>query len=462
MNGWSLWNRLSTRLAVGSLALSLGLGSPASAQQLPQTLPPYNTRTVPGGPTSGGSAPAIPAIFQKDDVKETPKETPQETPKTDAPVVIGAPADCATCAPAQSNRHGGLFHPQFRTSGCSSGSCSSGGCSSCGTGGGGCASGTCSPRPTYGCGYGGCFPGHNNCCPIDEGCGPFHKFFACFYHCLCCPDPCYEPHYILEANSAFWVDGARPVTQTRIRWDSFHNFTQVDRSEFFWARTGGGGGKGPGATPNRLNANGLLLYQEAATAKASIFVEQAYWSQSPDNSPHTSGFGDMNIGTKALLFDCELLQVTMQFRTFVPIGSPGKGLGTGHVSLEPSLLATVKLLPETYLQTQVSEWIPIAGDPAFSGAVLHYHASINHVLYRCTPDIPFIGSIEANGYSFQDGLFSVPGGAPVASSGDSWWTFGPGIRMGICSKLDLGFSAVFGIGQGGPEQIYRSEIRLRF
>jgi len=299
---------------------------------------------------------------------------------------------------------------------------------------------------------------------VDECAGPIHRFFACFYHCICCPDPCYEPRYIVEANSAFWVDSARPATMTRVRWDSAHSFTQPDRSEWFWARSGGGGGKGPAKAANSIDYNALSFYQEAATARASIFIEQIYQSVGPDNGPETSGFGDMNIGTKGLLLDCELMQVTFQFRTYLPVGNFRKGLGAGHVSLEPSLLTTVKLLPQTYFQGQLSEWIPIGGDDAFAGAILHYHMSLNQVLYRFQPDIPFIGTFEFNGYSFQDGLYTPGFGlAPVMSSGQTWVTVGPGLRTAICNKLDFGVSAVFAIGAtGSPEQIYRTEARFRF
>jgi hypothetical protein len=454
VNGWSFLKRLSTRVAAGSLALSLGLGTPAFAQQLPQSLPPYNPLT-----RTSDTVPATPAILQKDAPSETPRgETAK--PESPAPAVIGEPAaDCPTCT---SGKRHSLFGPHW--GGCGPGGCSSGSCGAGGCGAGGCGrcvNDTCGPMACYGCGYGGCFPGHKNCCPIDEGCGPVSRFFACFYHCLCCPDPCYEPYYRVEANSAFWVDGARPVTMTRVRWDSGLNYTQLDRSEFFWARSGGGG-KGPGFLPTSVDYNTLSLYQEAAAGKASVFVEQTYSSMSPDNGPEMSGWGDLNLGTKALLFDCELMQVSFQFRTYLPVGQAGKGLGTGHVSLEPSLLTAIKLCPETYFQGQLSEWIPIAADPNFGGSVLHYHGSLNHVLYRCRPDIPLIGTFEVNGYSFQDGLFTVPGGA-LNSSGDTLWTFGPGLRLAVCYKLDMGFSAVFGAGNaGGPEQLYRTEFRFRF
>lgn len=474
MNCSSHWKRLQARWArgfgLGSLALSLGLAGPVAAQ-LPQSLPPYNTMSRP--------AAATPASYSQEAAKDAPpRETPgavrQDAPPLNPPMAVEPAASCSTCAPG-GTRGGGIFNHTFghgltrgsSVGGCATGGCASGGCSSGSCGSGGCVNGTCGPMPCYSCGYNGCFPGHQNCCPVNEHCGPFGRFWSCFYHCLCCPDPCYEPRYIVEANSAFWVDGARPVTMTRIRWDAVRNFTQLDRSEVFYPKFGG---KGPGPVngqfPTRVNRNALTFYQEAATKRASFFIEQDYSSIDTDIGPDFSGFGDMNLGTKALLFDCELIQLTFQFRTYLPVGNSRKMLGVGHVALEPSLLTTVKLAPETYFQGQIAERIPIAADPIWGGSMFQFNLAVNHVLYRAQPDMPFIGSLELNGYSFQDGLYTdgAINGQPVGlvSSGDTWWTFGPGLRTSICNKLDLGFSAVFGLGSGGPEQIYRTEMRLRF
>ena len=77
--------------------------------------------------------------------------------------------------------------------------------------------------------------------------------------------------------------------------------------------------------------------------------------------------------------------------------------------------------------------------------------------------LPVIGLLEANGYSFQDGHFTdFTAGGFQQSSGDTGWSAGPGLRIAICNKVDLGASAMFGLTQGNPEQIYRSELRLRF
>ncbi len=63
---------------------------------------------------------------------------------------------------------------------------------------------------------------------------------------------------------------------------------------------------------------------------------------------------------KSLLFDCEMLQVAFQLRTCMPTGAAANNLGTGHVSLDPSILASLKLTPTTYLQGQIGNFIPIS------------------------------------------------------------------------------------------------------
>ncbi len=345
------------------------------------------------------------------------------------------------------------------------------GCSTCGGGGGGLLRAgpgsdtgtvcdTC--RGGCACGEGGCcgtcVPGRINCCSDCAGRGPVTKFLCGLYCCLCCPDPCYEPCWIPQANASFFVDSARPVTQMRIRWDSVLNYTLPDRSEFFWGQIGK---KGPGKPEIALRYNDLAIYTETAiTPLMSMFSEFPYRALDPDANASASGFADMNLGVKTLLFDCDLLQVAFQFRTYLPMGNFNKGLGTGHVSLEPALLATLKLTPDTYLQAQLADFIPIAGSQSFAGPVLHYHFSLNHVLHRILPDVPVIGTFEGNFYSFLGGNFT-PGGVGDAIS-STYASFGPGLRVVVCKRIDIGIGSAFAVGDHGPGQTYRTEFRWRF
>ncbi|WP_406695646.1 hypothetical protein V5E97_32035 [Singulisphaera sp. Ch08] len=321
------------------------------------------------------------------------------------------------------------------------------------------------------CGPGGCIPGRSKPCYHAEASTYFGRLASNLYHCLCCPDPCYEPTWVPEANASFFVDPARPRTQKRLRWDHGYSLWFPDRSEYFWARSF----RGPGPQPRRpvtksgrpvygerlLNYDQLYVYMEAALPRFSIFTEIPYRSTSPDLTDHHAGFADMNVGTKSLLLDCDLIQLTLQVKTYIPIGSVSDGLGNGHVSLEPSLLMALHLAPHTYLQGQIAEWVPLGGDPDYAGAILHYHMSMNHLLWKVMPDVPLIGTLEFNGWSFQDGAFTAPILGPQNSSGDSYLSLGPGLRMAVCNYIDFGVGTAFSLNSpnwGDP--LIRSEIRI--
>jgi hypothetical protein len=341
------------------------------------------------------------------------------------------------------------------------------GCTNCGNGLLGAAP---PPGPGAPCGCGGagqCVPGRTKPCYPCFSDNPVGRFLCGVYECICCPDPCYEPRWIPLADSAFFVDAPRPVTQQRVRYEGGVNMIFPDRNEFFWARADGMG-KGPKPPPGlrgvlSLRYDELSLYTEVAAGSGSLFTELPYLSIYPVGDPHAANFGDMNLGTKALLFDCELLQITFQFRTYLPTGNFTKGIGTGHVSLEPSLLVGVKLSPSTYFQGQLSEWIPIAGDPAYAGALLHYHASLNQVLYHILPDVPLIGTLEGNGWSFQDGLYTDPVFGPTKSSGETYVSAGVGLRLFVCDRIDFGVAASQALTSGHwAEEVYRAEFRWRY
>jgi hypothetical protein len=324
------------------------------------------------------------------------------------------------------------------------------GCASCGSSAG---------ANSYGCSNNNCVPGRYKCNVFDNStvCGRF-----CCGLCqeLCCPDPCYEPRWIAEANAAFFQDSPRPVTQTRIRWDSAFDYRNPDSAEFFWPRIGQ---KGPKTFTPALRYNELSLYQEIAANPAfSFFTEIPYLTVHPDIGPSGSGFGDINLGTKVVLLDRELLLITMQFRTFIPSGNFTAGAGTGHTSLEPALLMALKLGESTYLQTELAEWIPIGQTQGFGSTVFHYHFSLNHCLCRWGDCVRLIGTLELNGYNFQ-GEFTDANGNVIGLDGANYLNAGPGLRLQICDHIDFGFAAAFGFGSAhGPGEIYRAEFRYRF
>jgi hypothetical protein len=344
------------------------------------------------------------------------------------------------------------------------------------------------PSDPCGCG-GNCVPGREPCPwhPECETC--IGRIAAGVYDCICCPDPCYEPRWIGAATASFFADSARPVTETRLRADWGTNLNFPDRAEYFMARenattalsTGGpcarpSTPKGLSFAERRTDYRDFRYYQEVASGKFSAFVETPYRRVNNEIGPcDYSGFADLEAGTKSLLLDCEILQLALQMRTFVPVGVPGKGLGTGHVSIEPSLLWSLHIAPETYLQAQTAYWIPINGDQVYAGDMFHYHVSLNQVLCRPYADLELIGTFEISGWAFLDGAYTDPDhGAPdpanpqvmvptTQSARGHLFSAGGGIRLVFCSRLDVGFGSSFAITDDHlAEQLYRLEIRWRY
>jgi hypothetical protein len=373
-----------------------------------------------------------------------------------------------------------------------------GGCASCGTGFGSTpgpgiygygkhghgydAYGACGPdgcgAGDPGCGEAGCYPGRPPCVTCSgTGHNRFGRLFCAFHDALCCPDPCYEPKWVCAANAALFVDHARPATLTRLRWDAGRNLIHPDRSEFFWAAQGR---KGPGAVVGGVVQNPVVsvdydelsLYTEAGADRFSFWVNVPYRSLEfrprDGGSIGAGGFGDMSIGTKSLILDSEVLQLTFQFATFIPIGNAGRGIGVGHVSLDPSLLWAVKLYTDTWWQSQLGYWIPISpttvdGSP-FAGGILHYHNTINHVIARPLCDTALVGTIESVGYTFTAGGFTDPATGLIRPANEqTYFGVGPGLRLCICDKLDVGFGILFAVTNPNfADQLYRTELRWRF
>lgn len=307
-----------------------------------------------------------------------------------------------------------------------------------------------------GCGEGGCYPGRPPC-DTCEGHGRVGRLFCAFHNALCCPDPCYEPRWQCAPNAALFVDYARPVTQTRLRWDSGHNMVTPDRAAYFWQLSNRGG---PGFE-RRLDYDELSLYQEVAADRFSFYIGVPYRTVNGQNTGGAGGFGDMFLGTKSLLLDSELVQLTFQFQTTIPVAVAGRGLGVGHVSLTPSLLTAVKLYTDTYYQGQVGYWIPISAPG--SGGVFQTNNSLNHVLCRPLRDVALVGSIESQLYNFTAGQVTVAPNTLASANNTTYFSVGPGLRLCICDKVDFGFGVQFAVTNPHfADQLYRTELRWRY
>jgi hypothetical protein len=275
-----------------------------------------------------------------------------------------------------------------------------------------------------------------------------------------------------------------------LRWDSAFDYTHPDRNEWMFARNstnpnqvGPGNktnipGKGFASVPSKVDYEELSYYTEIAASAAGAFFELPYREVDPEaaNIPGFannqigpfSNFADLKAGAKTLLLDCELIQFGFQFKVYIPSGSSGKGLGTGHTSLEPSFLFNVKISDLTYLQGQTAYWIPIAADPIYSSEVFHSHLSINHILWEPCHNFKLIGTAELQEWTILGGSFTstdfLLAGKPVAISAKTTIVnVGPGIRGVICDRIDLGVGSSFSVtGDRWAEELIRAELRLHF
>ena len=307
----------------------------------------------------------------------------------------------------------------------------------------------------------GCNSG--SCCPDCNSAGRFGRFGMAVYRGLCCPDLCYKPVWTPLADAAFFTNAVRPMNQQRFRWDYAEDLMRPDRAEYFWARTTDPG-KGPRPAPFAIDYDELSHYVEVAQGSFGASFEYRYRSLDADGA-HAAGFGDLTIGTKTLLFDTSLVQFAFQFLTHVPAGAARDGLGVGHVSLEPGAVLGFNLTPNSYLQAEFSQWIPLGGDKDHAGAIFRYNMAYNHVLARPIPGIPIVGVIEMNGWRFQDGAYTDVTAIPQfqPASGESYLHGAAGVRMFLCDRADLGFSYSTPVtSDGWAETWVRSEFRIRY
>ena len=189
---------------------------------------------------------------------------------------------------------------------------------------------------SIGCAGGSCIPGRKPCYPPVNQCDTLiGAFCQNLYQCLCCPDPCYQPQWVPAANASFFADYARPRTVTRLRYDNLESMTRPDRNQFWIQGVTAMRKNGRRITDPRARLQQFYVYQEAAAERGSFFIEYPYRQINQSYAPTQAGFSDLNFGIKSLMFDCELLQITFQFRTFTPTGNGMLNLGTGHFAPRP-------------------------------------------------------------------------------------------------------------------------------
>lgn len=254
----------------------------------------------------------------------------------------------------------------------------------------------------------------------------------------------------------FMIETTQPMNNLRLRLDLGGGLDYPDRSEFFWAKS-----KAP---EQSVSHQDFVLMFERGGDRYSTQLHLPLRFLNPELNDNTSGFGDLVIANKLVLFDGNDFQFTGMLRTQLPTGSKTRGLGTGHVALEPGLLGRYRVSPWSYLHGEVRYVIPLGGDPDHSGQVLRYGAGISY-LWADSPTYAVMPTLEFIGHSFLSGQKSLPGSeTTIAANGDNLYMLYPGIRFAKDTNGDLGIIE-YGMSLGlpfQPKQFYDSVVRFDF
>jgi hypothetical protein len=230
-----------------------------------------------------------------------------------------------------------------------------------------------------------------------------------------------------------------------------------------------------------LHFNGLERQTAEEGSDTSTFPEPGNEhlqevSQLRNSKRDFSGFSDLVAGFKAALVADHDQYLTFQFRTYIPTGDEGEGLGTGHVSLEPGLLAYQRL-NRLQLQGQLRDWIPVDGSRV-EGNILIYGVGAGYDVYQCgnlriTPVVEFVGWTMLSGFeSFIGPLAVAPqfAGAVVPSNhgvkdatGETIVNAKVGVRtyFGQHNDIYAGFGTAL-TSDRWYQEIVRVEYRLSF
>ena len=274
---------------------------------------------------------------------------------------------------------------------------------------------------------------------LFDPCGPWGRLFGIH-------DPPSGDVGIGQAhlgNAPFFVDTTQPFGNVRARLHAGNDLTRPDQSEVFWANIGG---KGPPLPEASVDFQEFRFLFETGGEDFSLGTELPIRIVDPVLNQNTAGFGDMSLTMKTRLINGKYWQLTQIFRTYMNTGSGSRGIGTGHVSMEPGILTRFKWSDITYLHNMLEFRFPIAGDPLAGGELIRYGFGVSHLWYD-TDTIAIIPTLELVGLSFLRGTRTGIGGADLGVDGADAFIIHPGCRYVIDNDGDFGIFE-FGVSSG--------------
>lgn len=253
------------------------------------------------------------------------------------------------------------------------------------------------------------------------------------------PPPADDSGLTVRDSSVGYIDSASPADQLRIRYDAGFDFRFPSRAEFFYPQ---GQPHGPGLPrpERRVDFSDSTLYLEKTLDPSfSVFAEGGMRYLNPDVNANACGWGDINLGFKYAFIAHESATATFQLRGYLPTGDTDRGLGTGHVSLEPALLGFARLTEDIGLAAELRYWQPIGGTD-FAGGVLRYGLGVRYDVWessgcRLAPIAEAVGWCVLGGRESQ----TFPSGMTQVSdaSGTNIINFKLGARLDLGDRVGL-------------------------
>ena len=291
-------------------------------------------------------------------------------------------------------------------------------------------------------------------CDSCDPCGPWGRLFYLGAHEQSCGPGIGQDRVML---APFFIEATQPFSNYRLRIDDVAGLTFPDRAEFFWAAPP----KGPKTPEGRIDYQELRLQIEQGSENFSLATDLPLRLVDPQFNDNTAGFSDMTVTQKAVLVDGDYWQVSQYFRTYINTGSARKGLGTGHLSLEPGVLGRYQWTERTYLHGELLYWFPLDANKTYVGQRLKYGLGVSTVLYE-TDMFAVMPTLEWVSWYFFDGAKTLPDGTVSNVDGINFVNIHPGVRFTLGPRDDLGLFEVGiagGLGIGG-ERLYDSILRI--
>jgi hypothetical protein len=264
---------------------------------------------------------------------------------------------------------------------------------------------------------------------------------------------------LMVANAPIVLDTTQPMQQVRFRTDFGYGLGFPDRGEYFWAAPG----RGPGYQ-GELDYREFAFMFEVGGDAFSVQTEIPIRGYSPEFGDGHAAVGDIRITQKTRIVNGNDFQLTQMLRVHTPSGNVKAGAGTGHTSMEPGALLRYRYNDWTYLHGELKYWIPMGGNPEFSGDVLTYGFGVSTVWYESLTRA-VIPTLELSSLNFLTGSKTGILG-PERVSRDATATLHPGVRFAWDPGGDLGITEL-GVSAGlaiSRDSYYDSLLRfeLRF